>query len=92
MHTVQRLCGESIKESKFKVLCECGALASPTLPGSPSPDLLPLRLALMLPESTRNLHTFVPSPLWILLPGSPFPLLGKLLLDRQSPMQISPCL
>lgn len=68
MHTVQRLCGESIKESKFKDLCECGALASPALPGSPSPDL-PLRPALMLPESSRNLHAFcafslVDSPAW----------------------------
>lgn len=63
MHTVQRLCGESIKESKFKDLCECGALASPALPGSPSPDLLPLCPALMLPESSRNLHTFCASSL-----------------------------
>lgn len=66
-----------MKKSKFEVLCECETLVSPALPGSPSPDLLPLYLTLMFPESFRNFHTFVPSPLWILLPGSSFPHLAN---------------
>lgn len=63
---------------------------APPSPTVTLPILLPLCLALIVPESSRNVHTFVPFPLWIPRPGSLFPLLGELLLDRQNPMQMSP--